>query len=96
MPVTTTAKRALRSSKRKKLVNDKSVSRLEILMRAARKKGDTKSVREAISQVDKVSKKKIIHKNKASRIKSRLSKLLSGNKKGGKKIIKEKIVKTKK
>jgi small subunit ribosomal protein S20 len=75
MPVTKTAKRALRSSKRKKAVNQKIRSRLEIAIREAKKKKTPAAVIKAISEVDKAAKKRVIHKNKAARIKSTLSKL---------------------
>ena len=76
MPVTKTAKRALRSSKRKRSVNKAIISRLEIAVRVAKKSKATKNVIAAISLADRASKKKVIHKNKAARIKSTLSKLL--------------------
>jgi len=75
MPVTKTAKRALRSSKRKAIINKRNTARLEIAIRKADKVKTPKAIREAISIVDKVSKSNLIHKNKAARIKSRLSKL---------------------
>ena len=77
MPVTKTAKRALRGSKRKESINKAISSRLELAMRSAKKTKSKKDVSLAISLADKASKKKTIHRNKASRIKSQLSKLLS-------------------
>ena len=76
MPVTKTAKRALRSSKKKQDMNSQTRSHFEISLRAARKSKSQKAVREAISLTDRAAKKNIIHKNKASRIKSSLAKLL--------------------
>ncbi len=76
MPVTKTAKRALRSSKKKALVNRVIKSRLEIAIRLAKKEGSKKTIGEAISLTDRAAKRKIIHRNKAARIKSGLSKLL--------------------
>lgn len=76
MPVTKTAKRALRSSKRKQKVNLKLISQLEVALRMAKKSKTKVKIFNAISMVDKAAKKGIIHKNKASRIKSNLSKLL--------------------
>jgi small subunit ribosomal protein S20 len=75
MPVTKTAKRALRSSKNKESVNKKIISRLEIAVRAAKKSLKKKDIVNAISLADRAAKKKILHKNKASRLKSQLSKL---------------------
>lgn len=76
MPVTKTAKRALRSSFKKQIVNKITFSKLEKATRAAKKIKTKKAVGLAISLTDRAAKKKIIHKNKASRIKTRLSKLL--------------------
>ncbi len=74
MPVTKTAKRALRSSKSKKLVNDKIVKSMEVAVRTAKKSPTDKNIRHAVSLVDKTAKKNIIHKNKAARMKSSISK----------------------
>ncbi len=75
MPVTVTAKRALRGSARKAIVNSLIISRLEIAMREAKKSKTAKAVINAISLTDRAAKKKVIKKNKAARIKSSLSKL---------------------
>ncbi len=76
MPVTKTAKRALRSSKRKEEINKKIFSGLEIALRVAKKTKKEKDVSKAVSMTDRAKKKNVIHKNKAARIKSSLSKLL--------------------
>lgn len=76
MPVTKTAKRALRGSNRKNEINKIIFSRLEKAIRTAKKTKTKKSVEEAVSLTDKATKKRTIHKNKAARIKSQLSKLL--------------------
>ncbi len=76
MPVTKTAKRALRSSARKQVVNKKILTSLEIAVRQAKKNKKAENIKKAISLADRAAKKKFIHKNKAGRIKSRLSKLL--------------------
>jgi ribosomal protein S20 len=82
MPVTKTAKRALRSSKRKELVNESATSALEIAVRMAKKSRKAEAIKKAISLTDRAVKKRFIHKNKAARIKSSLSKL--GNQKNEK------------
>ena len=76
MPVTKTAKRALRSSKRKEASNKVLVSRLEIALRKAKVSPTLKNVSAAISLIDIAAKNNIFHKNKAARIKSRISKLI--------------------
>lgn len=75
MPVTKTAERALRVSKRKQLVNKLITNSLDIAIRKARKSKTKKTIQEASSLADRAAKKGVIHKNKASRIKSQLSKL---------------------
>lgn len=77
MPVTKTAKRALRSSKNKETVNKFIVGSLEVAIRQAKKSKTLQKVVKAVSLADRAAKKKVIHKNKASRIKSQLSKLIA-------------------
>lgn len=77
MPVTKTAKRALRGSKNKAEVNKLLIKKLEIAIRLAKKSKSAKEIVSAVSLADKAVKKHIIHKNKASRIKSQLSKLIA-------------------
>lgn len=76
MPVTKTAKRALRASGKKQRVNVLIKSQLEIAVRAAKKEKSPTKILAAISLADRAAKKKAIHKNKAARIKSVLSKLM--------------------
>jgi len=76
MPVTKTAKRALRGSYRKHLVNAKVARHLEIAISKAKKTKSIKDIALAVSKADRAVKKRFIHKNKASRIKSQLSRLL--------------------
>lgn len=76
MPVTKTAKRALRSSTEKQKINKLTISKLDIAIRRAKKSKTRQTITKAVSLADRASKKKVIHKNKAARIKSSLSKLL--------------------
>jgi len=75
MPVTKTAKRALRGSKRKYEVNTLIRTGLEIALRKAKKAKTKEAISKVFSLADKAVKKRVIHKNKAARIKSSLSKL---------------------
>jgi len=75
MPVTKTAKRALRVSKRKTAINTKIKTDVEVAIRMAKKDKKETSISKAVSLVDRAAKKGIFHKNKAARIKSRLSKI---------------------
>ena len=85
MPVTKTAKRALRGSKRKQEINSLLRARLEIAIRKAKKVPSKKTVTEAISLVDRATKRGLFHKNKAARLKSSLSKLTKKKKPTSKK-----------
>lgn len=73
MPVTKTAKRALRSSRKKGQVNSSILSTLEIAMRTAKKNPTVKNIRKVFSLTDRAAKNKVIHKNKAARIKKSFS-----------------------
>lgn len=75
MPVTKTAKRALRGSAKKAIINKIIISKLEIAVRIAKKHPSEDSVQKAVSLADRAFKKHTIHKNKAARIKSVLAKL---------------------
>ncbi len=76
MPVTKTAKRALRGSKRKEIVNKITLSKLEVAIKSAKKTKSKKAIETAVSLTDRAAKENTIHKNKASRIKSQLNSLL--------------------
>jgi ribosomal protein S20 len=75
MPVTKTAKRALRVSNRKKDLNTVIFTNLDKAIRAAKRLKTADSVRKVYALADRAVKKDLIHKNKASRIKSSVSKL---------------------
>jgi small subunit ribosomal protein S20 len=76
MPVTKTAKRALRGSRSKATVNKLTMSKLEAAIRSARKSKTVEKILKATSLADRAAKRKVIHKNKAARIKSQLSKFM--------------------
>lgn len=75
MPVTKTAKRALRGSKRKGIINKIILAKLEVAIKSAKKSKGNDEISAAESLADRASKNGSIHKNKAARIKSQLSKL---------------------
>jgi len=81
MPVTKTAKRALRSSSKKGLINLDIRKKLEIAIREAKKTKSLEKIKKAISLSDRAVKKHVIHKNKSSRIKKVLSTLKKLDKK---------------
>lgn len=77
MPVTITAKRALRVSARKGSINKIIITRLEAAIRLAKRDKAYDTIKQAMSLADQAAKKKTIHKNKAARIKSSLAKLVT-------------------
>lgn len=95
MPVTYTAKRALRGSSRKALVNKKIITALEVAIRQAKKTKSASSIKKALSLADRAAKKHTIHKNKAARIKSVLSKLAKPEKSTKKAVAPRKLSKAK-
>ena len=70
MPIKKAAKKALRSS-RKKYEHNQEIKKS---LKKAIKKTDEKNIGTTFSMLDKAAKKNVIHKNKASRLKSRLAK----------------------
>lgn len=76
MPVIKSAIKKLKQSE-KHAAHNKSIRRaMKDLMDAYKKSPSEKSFIAAVSAIDKAAKTNVIHKNKASRLKSRLSKRL--------------------
>ncbi len=82
MPITKNAKKALRVSEKKALINARTkkvlkegVKSVEKLAHAKDWKNATAALTKAYSAIDKAAKKGVIKKNTASRKKARLSKL---------------------
>ena len=78
MPVTKSAKKKLRKDKVRTQENKKIENLFKSAVKKAQKSRTEKVVKDAIRLVDKAKKKNIIHKNKAARLKSKLSKLSPG------------------
>lgn len=74
MPQTKSAKKALRVDRRRALVNKLVRERMRKALQAAKKVLSASKLIEAQRGLDQAVKKGIIHKNKASRLKSRLIK----------------------
>lgn len=70
MPITKSAKKSLRVSQKRRAQN---LKRETALQKAARTAND-KNLNEVISLIDKAAKTNLIHRNKASRLKSQLAK----------------------
>lgn len=81
MPVTKSARKKLRKDKNREKVNNLLRKDLKTAISGAQKAKTAEKVRKAVSLVDKAVKNNFIHKNKAARIKSRLSKLAKPTKK---------------
>lgn len=76
MPVTKSAKKKLQQDKKREYQNSRIEETLRRLVKKAKKKPTEKGIIDAIKSADKAAKKNVIHKNKAARIKSKLSKLI--------------------
>lgn len=82
MPITKSAKKAIRVSLRKKSFNDRRKKVMKELIRKIEKTAKTnkaeaaKLLPTAFKAIDKTAQKKVIKKNNAARKKSRLSKLV--------------------
>ena len=82
MPNIKSAKKRVRSNERKEKVNTivtssmrTAIKKFEKDVKAGNKEDASKSLNTAIQRVDKAMKNGLVHKNKAARVKSRLTKL---------------------
>lgn len=77
MPNIQSAKKKLRQDIKRTKRNERQRQAIDRAVSALKKKGHTKDqARSAYSIIDKAAKNKVIHKNKAARLKSRVSRLL--------------------
>ena len=76
MPVLKHAKKKMRQDKKRALQNKRIRSTFRELLKKAKVRPTTETVGQAFSSLDRAAKQHIIHKNKAARLKSSLSKLL--------------------
>ena len=99
MPLIKSAKKALRVSRAKEAINDVTRAKIKSAVKGVRKaalSADTKTAEfltAAYRELDLAAKKNVIHKKKASRLKSRLAKVVA---KGGVKATVKKKSATKK
>ena len=82
MAITSSAKKAIRVSKRKKVMNDRrtktmkeAIKNLEKAVKAGNKDEAVKMLPKAFAAVDKAAKRGVIKKNTASRKKARLARI---------------------
>lgn len=80
MPVTSSAKKALRRDRRRTIINQRVKRKIKAALKEIRQKPTQKALVKTASILDRAAKKKIIHKNKANRLKSKLAKLLETKK----------------
>jgi small subunit ribosomal protein S20 len=77
MPVIKSAKKKLKQDKKRQIHNDKLKNLYKSLVKEAKKTSKQTTIHDAVSAIDKAVKHRIIHKNKAARVKSALSKISS-------------------
>jgi small subunit ribosomal protein S20 len=77
MPITKQAEKKLRHDKKRAVKTAKQRSDLREVIKELRKKPSKKGLNDAYKALDKAAKLNVIHANKASRLKGRLSKLLA-------------------
>jgi small subunit ribosomal protein S20 len=90
MPNTESAKRAMRKAERRRVRNKSQRSALKSVVKKVRTSAATNDMERtkedlaiAIKRLDQAAAKHLIHKNKAARTKSRLTKLLNKKTSGG-------------
>ncbi len=92
MPILKNAKKALRVSKKKTIVNKRIKSKSKTAIDVFKKSPTLETLSSAFSAIDRSVKKNMIHKNRAARMKSGLSKLVASEEK---KVIKKAVKKAK-
>lgn len=73
MPITKSAKKALRQNKRRKSQNDARKNAYKNALRLFKKTPTAETLSAAYKKLDKAAKTHVIHYNKAGRLKSRLA-----------------------
>lgn len=76
MPVIKSAKKKLKVDRKRESYNKKAQAIINSTIKKTQKKPTQENIRKAFRVIDMGVKKDIFHKNKAARIKSRLSKLI--------------------
>ena len=76
MPTHKSAEKRLKTSNKANIENRQIKSRIRTLVKKVEGSADETSLKAAISFIDKAARKKVIHLNQASRLKSRLTKLV--------------------
>lgn len=76
MPITKSAIKKLRQDKKKTQLRKMKLDQLKRIVKLVKKTKKSTDLVKAVSLIDKAVKNKLIHKNKAARLKSSLSKLM--------------------
>jgi len=76
MPVSISAKKALRLSNKRRLINLKVSQKIKKTIKLFKLKPSQQNYSKVASALDKAAKKNVIHKRKSSRLKSKLAKLI--------------------
>lgn len=77
MPVTLQAAKKLRHDRVRTTQHAETRAKLRLLVKATRASPSKKTLSAAFTALDKAAKTRVIHPNKAARLKARLSKLLA-------------------
>lgn len=83
MPLTSSAKKALKQDRARREINDLTRHKIKSAVKAARlaivagEKDASEKLNAAYRELDVASKKNVIHKNRAARLKSRLTKKMT-------------------
>ena len=85
MPVTKSAQGALKQQQRRLQENKRNKRLYKEAIKEFKKNPKEKNLSRVFSQIDRAAKKNVIHKNKAARLKSQLSKLIIKSKTQGRK-----------
>ncbi len=80
MPLLHNAKKKLRQDKKRTIHNKKIKDALKELLKTAKAKKTPEAISKAFSGIDKAVKHHLVHKNKASRTKAALSKIITPSK----------------
>jgi small subunit ribosomal protein S20 len=77
LPTHKSAKKRLKQSKKANIQNRAIKSEIKTLVKKVEASFDEKDLKKTVSLLDKAARKKAIHKNQASRVKSRLTTLVN-------------------
>ena len=77
MPTHKSVKKRLRQNKKANIQNRSIKSEIKTFVKKVEASLDEKDLKETVSLLDKAARKRVVHKNQASRVKSRLTKLVT-------------------